>query len=135
MLRIGAALALAALVALAAPSLTHIGRPRPADYPVALMPDLPHGCRLFTTDVIGSYVVLARPDVLVSLDTRNNLYGSALSIAEDRVLRGSGNLSLGLAGADCVLVPRTYGLAQRLRDDPLWQMRSADQTAVLYVRH
>jgi hypothetical protein len=129
-----AALALAALVAVAAPSLTHIGRPEPAVYPSPLVADLPHGCRLFSTDVIGSYVTLARPDVLVSLDTRNDLYGSTLSMAEERVLHGSGNLSMGLAGASCVLVPRTYGLARRLRDDPEWRVRAADSTAVLYVR-
>lgn len=134
MLRRCGALALAALVAVAAPSLTHIGRPQPANYPVALVPDLPPGCRLFTTDVIGSYVILTRPDVLVSLDTRNNLYGNALSMAEKRVLHGRGNLSRGLAGAGCVLVPRSYGLAQQLRHDSLWRVRATSKTAVLYVR-
>jgi hypothetical protein len=132
-LRCGA-LALAALVAVAAPSLTHIGRPAPGLYPAPLVRDLPHGCRLFSTDVIGSYVTLARPDVLVSLDTRNDLYGDALSVAEERVLHGSGSLSRDLAGAGCVLVPRTYGLAKRLQHDPQWQLRAADQAAVLYIR-
>jgi hypothetical protein len=134
MLQRGAALALAALVVVAAPSLTHIGRPQPSAYPVALVSDIPHGCRLFSTDVIGSYVILARPDVLVSLDTRNNLYGSALSMAENRVLQGYGDVSRGLAGAGCVLVPRSYGLARRLQQDRQWVVRAANQTAVLYVR-
>lgn len=128
------ALGLVAMVAVAAPSLTHIGRPEPATYPVHLVADIPHGCRLFTNDVIGSYVILARPDVLVSLDSRNNLYGRSLPLAEERVLHGWGDLSQGLAGAGCVLVPRNYGLAQRLRDDPQWEVRVADQTAILYVR-
>lgn len=128
------ALGLVTMVVVAAPSLTHIGRPQPASYPVALVPDIPHDCQLFASDVIGSYVILARPDVLVSLDTRNNLYGSAFSITADRVLRGSGDWSRGLAGAGCILVPRSYGLAQRLRDDPHWRLRAADQEAVLYVK-
>jgi hypothetical protein len=128
------ALGMAGLVALAAPSLTHIGRPDPSTYPAALVARIPHGCRLFTTDLIGSYVILARPDVLVSLDTRNNLYGAALVQTEERVLHGLGNLSRGLAGAGCVLVPRSYGLASRLRHDAQWQVREADQVAILYVR-
>jgi len=128
------ALGMAAVVVLAAPSLTHIGRPDPSTYPAALVADIPHGCRLFTTDLIGSYVILARPDVLVSLDTRNNLYGTALLVAEERVLHGMGNLSRGLAGAGCVLVPRSYGLAARLRHDAQWKVRAASHFAILYVR-
>jgi hypothetical protein len=128
------ALGMAAVVVLAAPSLTHIGRPDPNIYPAAVVARVPHGCRLFTTDLIGSYVILARPDVLVSLDTRNNLYGAQLVAAEERVLHGQGNLVRGLAGAGCVLVPRSYGLASRLRHDAQWRVRAADQVAVLYVR-
>jgi hypothetical protein len=78
-------------------------------------------------------VILARPDVLVSFDTRNNLYGRALPIAEERVLHGSANLTRGLAGAGCVLVPASYELARRLRHDPHWQVRAADLAAVLFV--
>jgi hypothetical protein len=128
------AVGMAAVVVLAVPSLTHIGRPEPSTYPAALVADIPHNCRLFTTDLIGDYVILARPDVLVSLDGRNNLYGRVLLLAEERVLHGVGNLSRGLAGAGCVLVPRSYGLATRLRHDAQWRVRAADQFAVLYVR-
>jgi hypothetical protein len=134
MFRRCAVLGMVALVALAVPSLTHIGQPEPGTYPVALVAKIPHGCRLFTTDLIGSYVILARPDVLVSLDTRNNLYGRALLSAEERTLHGNGNLARGLTGAGCVLVPRSYGLARRLQTNPQWQARAADQIAMLYVR-
>jgi hypothetical protein len=128
------ALGILALVAVAVPSLTHIGQPEPATYPVGLVADIPHGCRLFTTDLIGSYVILARPDVPVSLDTRNNLYGRALLSVEERVLHGQGNVARGLTGAGCVLVPRSYGLASRLQNDPQWQVRAADHLAILYIR-
>jgi hypothetical protein len=134
MLRRCGALGLIALIALATPSLTHIGRPAPATYPVAVVVDIPHGCRLFTTDLIGGYVILARPDVPVSLDTRNNLYGPALLLAEERVLHGSGSLSRGLAGAGCVLVPASYGLARRLRHDAQWEARAAEPSGILFVR-
>jgi len=128
------ALAMAALVALAIPSLTHIGRPEPSTFPIALVADVPAGCRLFNSYQIGGYVILARPDVLVSLDSRNNLYGRTVLLAEERVLNGHGDLSRGLAGAGCVLVPRGYGLARRLRTDPQWRVRGSDQIAMLYVR-
>jgi len=128
------ALAMAALVALAIPSLTHIGRPEPSTFPVALVADVPPGCRLLNSYQIGGYVILARPDVLVSLDSRNNLYGRTVLLAEERVLNGHGDLSSGLAGAGCVLVPRGYGLARRLRADPQWQVRGSDRIAILYVR-
>jgi hypothetical protein len=128
------ALGLVALIALGTPSLTHIGRPEPATYPVAAVADIPHGCRLITNDLIGGYVILTRPDVPVSLDTRNNLYGRALLIAEEQVLHGWGNLSRGLAGAGCVLVPPTYGLVRHLRHDPQWQVRAAEPTGILFVR-
>jgi len=130
----GGVLGLVALLALAVPSLTHIGRPEPATYPVGLVADVPHGCRLFTTDLIGSYVILARPDVPVSLDTRNNLYGPQQLVAEERVLHGRGNLSSGLAGAGCVLVPDSYGLAGRLQHDAQWRVAAVDRIATLYVR-
>jgi hypothetical protein len=128
------ALGLVGLVAIATPSLTHIGRPEPATYPVAVVAGIPRGCHLITNDLIGGYVILARPDVPVSLDTRNNLYGRALLIAEERVLHGSGNLSRGLTGAGCVLVPPSYGLARRLRHDPHWRAVAAEPTGILFVR-
>lgn len=128
------ALGLVALIAVAIPSLTHIGRPEPATYPAAVVADIPPGCRLITNDLIGGYVILARPDVPVSLDTRNNLYGRSLLIAEERVLHGGGDLSHGLAGAGCVLVPPSYGLARRLRHDPRWHAQAAQPTGILFVR-
>jgi hypothetical protein len=127
-------LGMVALIAVAVPSLAHIGRPSPAIYPAAVVADIPHGCRLYTNDIIGGYVILARPDVPVSLDGRNTLYGPALLVAEQRVLYGAGNLSRALAGAGCVVVPPSYGLAQRLRHDAQWQARAAEPTGILYVR-
>jgi hypothetical protein len=128
------ALGIVALIGLAVPSMTHLGEPEPATYPVGLVAKIPYGCRLFTTDLIGSYVILARPDVPVSLDTRNNLYGRLLLSFEERTLHGNGNLSRGLAGAGCVLVPRSYGLAAALDRDPQWQLRASNRLATLYVR-
>lgn len=125
---------LAALAMVTAPSLTHIGRPDLAKYPISIISDIPSGCRLFNTDLIGSYVILVRPDVPVSLDTRNTLYGRRRLVAMERVLAGRGDLARGLAGAGCVLVPPRSGLARRLRTDPGWSVRASDTAAILFIR-
>lgn len=131
--RCGAA-GLAVLSVIAMVSLTHIGRPDPAAYPAGLVRDIPAGCRLFSTDILGSFVILERPDVPVSLDTRNDLYGRARLLAEERTLHGLGNVASGLRGAGCVLVPPAYGLAGKLTRDPGWQVRGSAAAAVLFVR-
>lgn len=124
-----------ALGAVAVPSLAHVGRPDLAIYPVGIVKDIPSGCRLFNTDLIGGFVILERPDVPVSLDTRNTLYGRSMLLAEERVLRGEGSLTRGLAGADCVLVPPTSGLARRLDHDRAWKLTASEPpAAVLFVR-
>ena len=124
----------AALALVTAPSLTHIGQPDLARYPVSIAADIPSGCHLFNTDLIGGYIILVRPDVPVSLDTRNTLYGRRRLLADERVLAGRGDLRRGLAGAGCVLIPPRSGLARRLTRDPAWQRRAADSAAVLFVR-
>jgi hypothetical protein len=128
-------LGLVAWAAVAAPSLTHIGRPDPADYPVSIVTSIPHGCHVFDSYLIGSFLILERPDTRVSLDSRNTLYGQRRIIADGRVLQGKGNLTTELAGAGCVLAPPSAGLVPRLRADPAWTLRASDQAAVLFVRH
>ncbi len=124
-----------AFAVVAVPSLTHIGRPDLAKYPVRIVRDIPSGCRLFSTDLIGGFVILERPDVPVSLDTRNTLYGRRRLLALERVLAGQGNLTRGLAGAGCVLVPPGSGLARRLDNNPVWLLKASEPpAAVLFVR-
>ncbi len=125
---------LVAWAAVAVPSLAHIGRPDPAVYPAGIVADIPAGCRLFNSYLLGGYVILQRPDVPVSLDSRNDLYGRRLLLAGERTLQGDGSLASGLRGAGCVLVPPAYELARRLARDPGWQVRAAGPAAVLFVR-
>lgn len=127
-------LGLAAGTVVALPSLGHIGRPDPADYPVKVVADIPPHCRLFNTDTLGGFVILERPDVPVSLDTRNDLYGRQRVFAEEQVLSGEGDVTSGLAGADCVLVPPASGLAKWLRTSQGWELTNADPAADLFVR-
>jgi hypothetical protein len=124
-----------ALAAIAGASLAHAGRPNSAIYPVSIVGSIPRGCRVFTTDLLGSFLILARPDAPVSLDTRNTLYGRRRLLAEERTVAGHGNLVRGLAGAGCVLVPPTAGLARLLDADRAWQRLASDPpAAVLFTR-
>jgi hypothetical protein len=130
----GAAAAVLALTAAALPSLGHIGRPNPAVYPRHVIADIPPGCRLFNSYLLGGLVILQRPDVPVSLDSRNDLYGARRVLADQRVLDGKGDAARALAGAGCVLVPPFSGLARELRADPVWRLVAAERAAVLFVR-
>jgi hypothetical protein len=127
-------LGLAAGTIVALPSLGHIGRPDSLYYSIKVVKDIPAHCRLFNTDLLGGFVILERPDVQVSLDTRNDLYGRQRMFAEELVLAGKGDVASGLAGAGCVLVPPATGLAKWLSASHGWRLADSDSTAVLYVR-
>jgi hypothetical protein len=126
-------LGLAAGTIVALPSLGHIGRPDSLYYSIKVVKDIPPHCRLFNT-LLGGFVILERPDVQVSLDTRNDLYGRQRMFAEELVLEGKGDVASGLAGAGCVLVPPATGLAKWLSASHGWRLADSDSTAVLYVR-
>jgi hypothetical protein len=130
----GAVAGVAALLWLAVPSLGHIGRPDPAIYPTRAVQDIPRNCRLFNSYLLGGFVLLERPDVLVSLDSRNDLYGAERVAADERLVRGQGDMAQGLSGAGCVLVPPMSGLAKRLHASPQWELKSSEPAAVLFVR-
>jgi hypothetical protein len=127
-------LGLAAVTVMALLSLGHVGRPNPAHYSLNLVRAIPPHCRLFDTDTLGGFVILERPDVPVSLDTRNDLYGRQRVLADAQLVAGKGDIASGLAGAGCVLVPPSTGLAKWLRANHGWKLAASDSTAVLYVR-
>ena len=130
----GAAAGIVALLALSVPSFGHIGRPDPAIYPTKVVQDIPRNCRLFNSYLLGGFVSLERPDVQVSLDSRNDLYRAKRVTADERLVRGHGDIAPGLSGAGCVLVPPTSGLAKRLHASPQWELKSSELSAVLFVR-
>ncbi|WP_211287035.1 hypothetical protein [Georgenia soli] len=135
LLRFGVTLFMAGWLAVAVPQLTHLGRPSPSIYPSASITDaIPAGCRLFNSYVLGGWVILERPDVPVSLDSRNDLYGVERVVTFESAVRGQGDLDEALSGAECVLVPLESGLAEALKDDRGWVEGAADDVAVLYVR-
>jgi len=135
MLAQGSALGLAVIVVLAGLALSHAGRADPSDYPGAVVHAIPKHCRVFNSYLIGGYVILERPDVAVSLDSRNDLYGAQRVLLAQRVLAGQGDPDHELAGAGCVLVPPTSGLAHRLAGRDGWTLKAAETGAALYVRN
>ena len=127
-------LGLAAGTVVILPSLGHIGRPDPAYYSVKVVADIPQHCRLFNSYMLGGFVILERPDVQVSLDTRNDLYGRQQVVDDEQVIDGKGDVASGLAGAGCVLVPPATGLAKWLSANHGWRLADSDPTADLFVR-
>jgi hypothetical protein len=128
-------LTIVAVTALVAINLHAVGRPDPAVYPSRAIAAIPDGCTLFNDYMVGGLVILERPDVKVSLDSRNDLYGAE---RVDKFMYfiqgGDGDPAVLLAGADCVLVPPSSGLAQRLRADPGWKLVAAETASVLFTR-
>lgn len=130
----GAAVGVVALLWLAVPSFGHIGRPDPAIYPTNVVQEIPRNCQLFNSYQLGGFVLLERPDVRVSLDSRNDLYGADRVAAAEGVLRGHSDPAQGLVGAGCVLIHPRSVLSQRLHASPQWELRSSEPSAVLFVR-
>ncbi len=132
-----AAIVFVAIVSvMAVGSLGHLGQPAPSIYPTtALLERIPAGCRPFNSYALGGLVVLERPDVLVAVDSRNDVYGRTLVLdIEQAVRRTTGDVEADVRGAGCVLVPRDSGLAQRLRGQPGWTSLGAEPSVELFVR-
>jgi hypothetical protein len=132
-LRLGAAAAVAALAVEAAVSLPDLGH---TIYPADSISALPSGCKLFNAYALGGIVILLRPDVPVSIDSRNDLYGRQDVIAEQRILTaGSGGPeSLQRLGVNCVLVPGGSGLARQLLRSPGWRRVTTSPAASTFLR-
>lgn len=128
-------LTVAAVTVLVGINLPSLGRPDPATYPSDAIGAIPSGCTLFNDYMVGGLVILQRPDVRVSLDSRNDLYGADRVNKFMRFIdRGDGDLTERLSGADCVLVPPSSGLAESLRRESQWRVQTAETASVLFIR-
>lgn len=130
----GAVLAVGVLAVLTAMRLGDVGRPDPGRYSSAVVQAIPAGCKVFNSYELGGFVLLERPDVKVSLDSRNDLYGPERVLAYKQVLDGKGDPDRYLGGADCVLIPPATGLARDLAGNQAWELRAADTAAELFIR-
>lgn len=127
------ATAVAGMVAVAAIAVTHIGR---SAYPLAALDHLPSGCRLLNDYTSGGPVTLFRPDVPVSMDSRNDVYGEAEMARQAGVLNGPPYAPGRLDdwGVTCVLVKPSTGIVAVLRRTPGWREAYTDERAVVFVR-
>jgi hypothetical protein len=110
-------------------------RLRPGSFPVASAAALPSGCRLLNEYDQGGYLILARPDIPVSQDGRNDLYGAAFVDAEGRLLAGAGGTAaLDQQGITCVLAAPRRGIIPELSASGQWQRVGADALAEAWVK-
>ena len=106
----------------------------PAVVPVAQIDALPSGCRLLNSYELGGWVILLRPDIAVSQDPRNDVYGSATVLTQLHVLLGypSAMAWVSQHHANCVLAPPDYGLLTDLKKAG-WTEISSGKAAETWV--
>jgi hypothetical protein len=110
-------------------------RLRAGAFPAVSAAALPPGCRLLNEYADGGYLILARPDVPVSEDGRNDLYGAAFVDAQIRLLAGGdGTPKLDREGITCVLLAPGRGLIPELVASGEWVKVAADRRAQAWVR-
>lgn len=95
---------------------------RSPEFPAVAAAALPGGCRLLNEYNDGGYLILVRPDVPVSQDGRNDLYGPRRLQEQEDLLNvrepERAAASLRRLGVTCVLLRADRGLAQALAGSP-----------------
>jgi hypothetical protein len=134
LLRRTAVVGIVAFSVVAAPNLLHIGAPDPSRYSAEVVRAIPRDCRLFNSYDLGGFVLLERPDIAVSIDSRAELYGAAAIRRYAALVGGSTDPTGALDSVRCVLLPPHTALVERLRADPAWRMLQDDRAAALLVR-
>jgi hypothetical protein len=112
---------------------------RPVDnniFAVRSIEAIPAGCRLLNEYGQGGYIIDQRwPEVRVSQDGRNDLYGAAKVTEQDDVLRATHGWRAWLDRNDvrCVLARPTRPIVHKLEATG-WRRAASDPSAVLLVR-
>jgi len=126
-----------AWIVVMAPLVPSLGRVGTIDVevPVAATDAVPAGCLLLNEYEYGGLVIDRRwPDVLVSQDGRNDLYGSELLEREESILGGTSPAAVDGFGAGCALLRADRPLVSALEADDGWNRVATDRGAVLFVR-
>jgi len=137
---VGLLLAWVALAFGGAPNVAHAGDVDHDVFPPRAVKAIPDGCRLLNEYDLGGYVIDRRwPDVLVSQDGRNDLYGlegENRVFAQADVVRNRKGAAAWLDRhhVNCVLAHRRRALARRLAHDPAWTPVVVDRAGVLLTR-
>jgi hypothetical protein len=106
-----------------------VGSPR-------LVSAIPHGCRLVNDYTVGGAVMLARPDLRVSVDGRNDMYGRSLLLSVEGMLSNEpGTIArIDARGVDCVLTQSDDKLVAALTALPNWRVAGSDEHRTLLLR-
>jgi len=103
--------------------------------PVAAVDAIPPNCALLNEYEYGGLIVERRwPEVLVSQDGRNDLYGLELLADQESILGASSLPAVDAFGADCILLRSDRPLVPLLEADTGWDRVASDGDAVLFVR-
>jgi hypothetical protein len=130
------AIGVAALALLFVGRVAQVGAPGQAVWAPKLVAALPHGCRTLNDYGIGGEILLSRPDVKVSWDGRNDLYGKRVELQVAEALadvKGSRSY-LDTHRVTCVLAPRSDRITKALAADPSWRTAAVEGNRVLLLR-
>ena len=129
----------AVIVASLVAALTSLGTIRDAGrlgdaFSPELSAALPSNCRLFNEYTLGGFVIDQRyPDVAMSQDGRNDLYGAAEIKRQTDLVLGSSTAPLAQLGIDCVLVHNERPLSAALSEDPDWVARAGEGATSVWL--
>jgi hypothetical protein len=100
-----------------------------------LVAELPSECRLLNDDLAGDAVTLLRPDILVSLDGRYDMYGREIIVKVENLFNDRPGTGTTLAAdhVTCVLGPSAMPLVRRLSASSRWTVLGTDSVRTLLV--
>ena len=102
----------------------------------SLVTAMPSGCRLLNDLGVGGDVILRRPDVPVSIDSRNDMYGRSRELAAIDQLAdpATGIAFVRSSAVTCVLAPSNAPLVVALRSQPGWRVAGSDSQRTLLLK-
>lgn len=104
--------------------------------PVGQVDGVPTGCRLLNEYEFGGFIIDRRwPDLLVSQDGRNDVYGLERIELQESWLESDDITPLDEAGITCVLARPSRPLATALRSETSWSILSESELAVAFTRN
>jgi hypothetical protein len=130
------ALALAVLAVFCIADVQRVGKASAMTASPALVAELPVGCRLLNDLAVGGAVILHRPDVPVSIDSRNDMYGRTAELRSLAVLSQPvlGLRYVGSHNITCVLVQSQTPLVAALERSGQWQLIGTDEVRSLLIK-
>lgn len=117
-----------------APVVADAGEPGPR-FSEDLIAAIPDTCVLLNEYDVGGFVIDRRwPEVLVSQDGRNDLYGAEEIERQERLLASSDAAGIEDVGVTCVLADRRRPAAAALQGRSGWNVAGESAQLVLFVR-